>query len=205
MKKIRIERTKKGYPAFWESGGGYTNTGEATIIANKDGQPKRAIYVRQRGPLANENHALVILEVGDYIVEANHHREDFEVVIHKVIDFEFETERYLITGETITRMTVDEFTAKYGELENYQKLDGLYETYQLNEKTVASARFPDIIEILELKEEECEKTYAVVERINYFSRGEWDAELPAYLEPAVQAAMEKATCYHCREPHFIVE
>ena len=30
--RLQIERTKKGYPAMWESGGGYTNTGEATII-----------------------------------------------------------------------------------------------------------------------------------------------------------------------------
>jgi hypothetical protein len=139
MKTTRIERTKKGYPAFWEAGGGFTNTGEATIIANKDGQPKKALYVRSGGQLANGEHALVILEVGDYIIEANHHREDFKIKIYKVLDFE-------------------------------------------------------------VKKEE---TYAVMEQANCFSRGEWDVELPAYLEAAVQAAVEKATCYHCREPHFI--
>jgi len=137
MKKIRIERTKKGFPAYWEAGGGFTNTGEATIIANKNGQPKEAIYVRRRGHLANGEHALAILEVGDYIIKAFHHREDFEIVILKVLDFEEET--------------------------------------------------------------------AVVEQVNCFSRGEWDAELPASLEAAVQAAMEKATCYHCRKPHFILD
>ena len=205
MKKILIERTKKGYPAFWESGGGYTNTGEATIIANKDGQPKEAIYIRSRGHLANANHALVILEVGDYIIEADHHREDFKIEIYKVVDFEFENGSYITTGETLAKITVDEFTAKYGELENYLKLSGFYETYKINEKIVASARFPDVIEILELKEETYEKTYAVVEQVNCFSRGEWDAEFPAYLEDAIQAAMEKATCYHCREPHFIIK
>lgn len=42
--KIRIEKTKKGYPAYWEAGGGYTNTGDATIIASGDGQPKKAVY-----------------------------------------------------------------------------------------------------------------------------------------------------------------
>ncbi len=139
MKKILIEKTKKGYPAFWESGGGYTNTGEATIISNKDGQPKKAIYVRDRGQLANSHHALVILEVGDYIIEANHHRKDFEIEILKVLGFED-------------------------------------------------------------KEEE---TYATVEQVNCFSSGEWDTELPTDLEVVVQVAMEKATCYHCREPHFI--
>ena len=205
MKKILIERTKKGYPAFWESGGGYTNTGEATIIANKDGQPKEAIYIRSRGSLANENHALVILEVGDYIVEANHHRKDFEITIYKVLDFEFKNGNYITTGETLDRIDIDQFAEKYGELEKFAKMKGFYETYKINEKIVASARFPDVIETLELKEETYEKTYAIVEQVNCFSRGEWDAELPEYLEDAVQAAMEKATCYHCREPHFIIE
>ena len=134
MKEIRIERTKKGYPAFWESGGGYTNTGKATIITGKAGQPKEAIYIRRRGPLANEHHALVILEVGDYIIKASHHREDFEIVILKVLDFEEEI--------------------------------------------------------------------AVVEQVNCFSWGEWNEEPPAELEQAVHTAMHKATCYHCREPHF---
>ena len=137
--KIRIEKTKKGYPAFWESGGGYTNTGEATIIAGKDGQPKKTIYIRRRGSLANEEHALIPIEVGDYIIEANHHRGDFEIQIFRITGFE----------------------------------------------------------------EEERETFAIVEQINYFSQNEWDTELPPYLEAAVEAAMEKATCYHCREPHYV--
>ena len=137
MKKIEIERTKKGYPALWECGGGCRNTGEATIIASSSGGPKRPAYIRHRGSLANAHHALIILEVGDYIIEANHHREDFEIAIYRVLNFEEET--------------------------------------------------------------------AVVEQVNCFSMGEWDKEPPAYLEAAIQAAKEKATCYHCREPHYIDE
>jgi len=135
--KIKIEKTKKGFPAFWEAGGGRTNTGEATIIASSNGGPKKPIYIRHRGSLANAEHALFILEVGDYIIFANHHREDFEIEIFEVVGFEEET--------------------------------------------------------------------AVTKRVNYFSDGEWDAELPAYLEQAVHTAMFKATCYHCREPHYITE
>ena len=138
--KIRIEKTKKGYPAFWEAGGGFTNTGEATIITDKAGKPKKAIYVRGRGRLANAHHALVLLEVGDHIIEANHHRKDFEIQIFRITGFE-------------------------------DKEEG---------------------------------AYAVIEQVNCFSRNEWDAELPAFLEAAVQAAVEKATCYHCREPHYVV-
>lgn len=135
MRKMEIERSKSGIPCTWESGGGYSNTGVATIIAGKNGEPKRAIYIKKRGHLANGQHALIPLMVGDYIVEANHHRGDFEIEILKVIDFEEET--------------------------------------------------------------------AVVKQVNCFSMGQWDAEVPTYLETAVETAIEKATCYHCREPHFI--
>lgn len=141
MKKIKIEKTKKGYPALWECGGGCRNTGEATIIASSSGGPKRPVYIRHRGSLANSNHALVVLEVGDYIIFANHHREDFEIKIHRVLNFEIEGE----------------------------------------------------------------DAYAIVEQEFEFSMGEWDKEPPAHLERAVHTACYKATCYHCREPHFIAE
>lgn len=139
--KLKIDKTKKGFPAFWEAGGGRTNTGEATIIASSNGGPKKPVYIRHRGSLANAEHALIILEIGDYIIFANHHREDFEIEIFRIINFEIEGEN----------------------------------------------------------------AYAIVEQINYFSDGEWDAELPAHLEQAVHTAMFKATCYHCREPHYITE
>jgi hypothetical protein len=135
MKKIRVEKTKKGFAALWESGGGYKNTGEATIVTDKDGQPKKSIYVRRRGELANGEHALIPIFVGDHIIESNQHRGDFEISI------------YRITGIS--------------------------------------------------KEE------ASIEKIAGFSNDEWDAEFPDFLEVAVQVAMIKATCYHCRAPHYI--
>ncbi len=139
--KIIVDKTKKGYPALWECGGGHRNTGYSTIITGKGGQPKKAIYIRGRGELANSEHALIILEVGDHIVEANHHRRDFRIKIFKILSFE----------------------------------------------------------------KKKEEIFALIEQINCFSESEWDAELSAHLEAAVHAAVEKATCYHCREPHFIRE
>jgi hypothetical protein len=139
MKKMRIERSKKGFPVTWEAGGGFTNTGEATIIAGGGGQAKKSIYVRKRGHLANSKHALIPIELGDFVIEADHHRGDFEIKISFVYDF------------------VDE----EGE------------------------------------------TFAIIKQVYCFDKNEWDAELPAFLEAAVEAAKEKATCYHCRKPHFI--
>lgn len=83
--KIRIERTRKGFPALWEQGGGYTNTGEAIIIANPDGSPKTPIYIRQRGELANKHHALFLVSSGDLVIMADHHRKDFEIYIYKIL------------------------------------------------------------------------------------------------------------------------
>lgn len=145
MMKMRIERTKRGYPAFWESGGGLSDRGEVTIIANKDGRPKKAI---RRGQLACGRHALVILEPGDYIINAYHYREDFQIEIYKIAGFE----------------EVDEETYALAEFYN-----GKYDMYH----------------------------------VICYGLPEWDAPLPAFLEDAVQAAMAKATCYHCREPHYI--
>ena len=136
MNKIRIERTKKGYPAFWESGGGSTNTGEATIIAGSNGEKKSPLYIRQRGPLACAHHALIPVDVGDFIITTNHHRGDFETQICRVEEIQAETAVCSIIGE--------------------------------------------------------------------YSRGEWTwDEEHHFLIPAVDAAWEKATCYHCREPHYI--
>ena len=142
MKKIEIERTKKGYPALWECGGGCRNTGEATICSQV-AAPKKPIH--QELGTANEHHALFIIEKGDYIIECNHHREDFNIYIYKILDFKTET-----------------------------------------------------------KQKEKTEDIAIAELMHEFSMGEWDKEPPAYLEAAIQAAKEKATCYHCREPHFII-
>jgi len=149
MEKIRLDRTnRKGYAAFWESGGGYSNTGESAIICDRHGQAKKAVYIRRRGHLANDRHALILINRGDFIIQAWHHREDFLIKIFQVKDFEREVDYYSDGTEIV-------------------------------------------------------KVYAIAEEKFVFDRGEWDRDLPEYLEAAVNAAIEKATCYHCREPHFI--
>ena len=77
--EIRIDKTKKGYPAIWECGGGMTSTGYSQIIANSDGSPKKPVWVNKRGHLACADHALFILQDGDIIVQTDHHRRDFEI------------------------------------------------------------------------------------------------------------------------------
>ena len=87
--------------------------------------------------LACGEHALIPIAVGDYVITAKHHRQDFDIEIYRVM--------------------------------------------QINTDTAS----------LELSTE--------------FSNGEWREPLPpAEFEAAVQAAQEKATCYHCRSPHYIL-
>jgi len=78
------EITKSGIPAMWEKGGGYTNTGSATIIADRNGYPKCAIFERTAGDLACKNHALIPVSVGDVIVSANQHRDRVAITVERI-------------------------------------------------------------------------------------------------------------------------
>lgn len=85
MKTISIERTKKGLPALWESGGGYSNTGEATIIAGPNGEKKVPLYIRRCGTLACAHHALFVVHEGDIMIHSSHHREDFSHRVYRLV------------------------------------------------------------------------------------------------------------------------
>lgn len=135
-KEFSIERSKKGIPCMWECGGGASNTGDSRIICDMNGNPKTPLYIRRRGSLSNDNHALIPVRVNDVIIDAYQHRGDFEI--------------------------------------------GIYQ-------------------IKEIKDDE-----AVSEKINGFDYGEWDNPLEKF-KSAVDAAMKKAKCYHCRRPFFIKE
>jgi DNA-directed RNA polymerase subunit RPC12/RpoP len=125
------ERTKKGFPALWEQGGGSTNTGEAQLITGSRGEKLRPVYVRTKGHRANGQHALFIVQPGYYIVSVwywNKQNPPFSVRayrIEKIIEF-----------------------------------DG--------------------------------KLLAIAAK---------SSEKPE-LREAINAAMDKARCYHCRSPHY---
>lgn len=124
-------------PCLWEGGGGYTNTGWARVIAGKNGQKKNAIYVRRSGSLACENHALIPIEVGDYVILASHHRHDYEITIWRIAKIDLQN--LVAEGEAVC-------------------------SYEM---------------------------------------GEWYPEHPIFLQQAIDAAWDKASCYHCRGPHYV--
>jgi hypothetical protein len=159
IREIRIEKTKKGFPALWERGGGYTNTGDAVIIANGDGTAKRPVYIRRRGSLACDNHALFVVKPGDIVVEANHHRRDFEIRIWRIDQI----------------------------LEEEARLNLLHE-----------------FSLGEWSDKNIERVFSAWEAGDLRSIDDIDDEI-YFLCRAILAAEEKATCYHCGEPHYIKE
>ncbi len=90
MERITCETTKKSLPALWESGGGRHNTGNATIICDPAGNPKTPVYIRTSGHLANDQHALFIVAVGDMVVMSDHHRKDHITQIYRLAKITFE-------------------------------------------------------------------------------------------------------------------
>jgi len=204
--KIRCETTQKGFPALWESGGGYTNTGEAQIICASDGAPKKPIYIRRRGQLANKEHALFAIKDGDVVITANHHRDDFEIVVYAIWDIDDE--------EIITDL--------------YSPLPLSYDYERKKEKVLSDALqhqtvldgigkvLPDTVRIIpagEIGSREyitvdifVTRKYAYLTPLAQYSMGEWDNEETAQeFAAAIAAAKEKATCYHCREPHYYLK
>ncbi len=85
IKTILLERTRKGLPALWECGGGYSNTGDATIIAGPKGEKKKSVYIRQRGELANREHALFVVCEGDTVIQSSHHHGNFRHQVYRIV------------------------------------------------------------------------------------------------------------------------
>lgn len=96
----------QGIPCLWERGGGYTNTGWSVIIAGPSGEPKKPLYIRKRGQLANSYHALIPVQVGDHVITCNHHREDFFCEVWKLVRVDQEK----AVGENVARFYQGEWS-----------------------------------------------------------------------------------------------
>ena len=82
-----IERTKSGIPAVWEEGGGWSNSGSATIICGPHGQKKKALTIRTRGDLACKKHALFAAHEGDLVIKASWWHGNVSIYISKITSF----------------------------------------------------------------------------------------------------------------------
>jgi hypothetical protein len=167
---IRTRKTQ--VPALWEKGGGYTNTGEAIIITDDMGRPKPAVYLQTWGDRACLNHALIPIHRNDYIIEAEHQREEFTIKIYRIHEISEEL--------------------KTGAIEYVRGKPHYFDHPLLWIKDFA------------MKHQLSCTSDMTLYLINKFENGEWwDEDLAEEFEEAIQAAKDKATCYHCREPHYI--
>ncbi len=82
--RFYVSRSKNGYPCLHESGGGYTNTGEAMIITDKDGNRKNAIYIYRSGHLACRDHAVIPIIAGDYVIRADRSHRKISIMIYQI-------------------------------------------------------------------------------------------------------------------------
>jgi len=177
QKTLRLKKTKKSLPAMWEAGGSATNTGKSQVVAGVNGQAMRPLYIRRAGHLACGEHALFVVKEGCVVVSASHHRGDFSISVSVIAEIVFcDYEMTLEGGFSEADMFGPEYPSAFGELKLRQ-----------------NRNFPV----------EGGAVYAVVKRIAEFSQGEWDfPEVAGKFSAAIEAAKEKAVCYHCREPHF---
>lgn len=84
MTVLALTKTRTGLPALWESGGGASNTGEARIIAGANGEVLKPLYVNGRGHLSCGSHALHVAKPGMIVVDADHHRGDFRIIVYRI-------------------------------------------------------------------------------------------------------------------------
>lgn len=86
---IPVELTHgKGLPAIWEEGGmTRSGNGEAVIIANHEGLPKRPVTIKDR---YNGRHALIPVDVGDHVIRVSRAKSDVNIFVGKIATIEDE-------------------------------------------------------------------------------------------------------------------
>lgn len=73
MDAIRVERTKRRFPAIWESGGYSPSkmTGKATALCSPNGAPLRYVFQNKYSKAKNADHALFIIRAGDVVAQTS--------------------------------------------------------------------------------------------------------------------------------------
>ena len=90
MLKDKIVKTAKGFPAIWEEGGGFTNTGLVDIITGSNGEKLEPIYIKSRGDLSCKQHALFLLKQGMYLIQVERYDVVYLIDVYQYQGEEFE-------------------------------------------------------------------------------------------------------------------
>lgn len=86
-KTIKLECTKSGRPAKFESGGAIsTGVGHATIVCGPHGEKMLPTYIKKTGQRANSEHALFVVFPGVLIIEAERDEDILNISVFKIKD-----------------------------------------------------------------------------------------------------------------------
>ena len=83
---VDVQLSKTGIVCLYESGGGMSSTGEATIICNKDYTEKKAIHIFKKGDLACKEHAVIPVAVDDHVIYVDRHNNTCNVYDFKIVN-----------------------------------------------------------------------------------------------------------------------
>ena len=103
---IYIHGTKKGLPALWEWGGGYSTPERRSLLPDRKERRKSRFIFGGADVLPVRSTHYLFVEVGDLVIQSFHHREDF---VHKIYQ--------------ITAIREDEADLK--QLAEYSKASGM--------------------------------------------------------------------------------
>lgn len=107
-KNFIVEFSETGrVPCLWEQGGGYSNTGDAIILTDSTGNAgiPQSLYIRRKGDLACKKHALIPIDLNTFVVEASHHRGDFDISIYWI----YRIENGVATGELVQKFSQNQW------------------------------------------------------------------------------------------------
>ena len=82
QKTIKIARTRGGIPCLWESNVSFTELDRATVILNKSGNPKPAVFVHAE----KEKQALVPIQSGDFVSKVFKDKHGIAMSVFKIIE-----------------------------------------------------------------------------------------------------------------------
>jgi hypothetical protein len=81
-KTIKIARTKSGVPCLWESLMNFSDLKRSTVILDKNGNSKNAVFLNEE----REKQALVPIVVGDYISKSFQDQHGIALSLFKVLE-----------------------------------------------------------------------------------------------------------------------
>lgn len=81
-KTIKIARTRYGIPCLWESLMTFSDLRRSTVILDKDGKSKTAVFINEE----REKQALVPIVAGDYISKSFEDQHGIALSLFKVLE-----------------------------------------------------------------------------------------------------------------------